>query len=405
MTAEDRSIAAATDLARLVETGVLKGRELRAAERSMRHLRDPLRLLIFGTDTQMAVSLMNLVLGERIVPHIIRGVQIQFIFSEETFAELEFRDGEKKSISITQFSEMLNENPSKIKIGTNLPVLNKISILMLANADAHKLSTEAGRMTDRSDFMVWLAGDLPGPVRETWTHLPQNLKDHSYLVHDTPELPADWDVLASDFVDILRVDAEAALTAKASKGGANKDAFRAAGGMDFVRVVKSEISMLEKSALDAADVLLLRHASVLEQQITDPIDEILETDAPDVATRPFSEPLVPETVEPQIATAPTDQTAPEEYVQMPSKALRSLRLTSQQLAERMGSHRPMSTVATRLRSVPASKVKKTSRVVSKPSPLARSAEGAVPKRPLGADMATSRRKKSRPNATPWSLGL
>lgn len=370
MSAADRTFEVACDLARLAQSGALREREQEVAERSIRQLVDPLRMVIFGSNPDLAISILNLVLGKRVMPRALGNVPIQFNHSDEAFAEIQFQDGEAKRIPVSQLEDALGDNVTKIKIGSDRPVLKKVSIRVLPSLYPNAGLNEADKIISKSDFAIWLAGDLTPQLQDSWERASDQIKAHSYLIGQSASEIAKWGGLDQEFVEHLTVNAEAALTAKNQKGGADKQAFQAAGGMDFVRLIKSEIALLEKSALDTADVLLLRYSAVNKaEKLETNLDAPAETNA---------------------------HTVPDEAPGSDFDA-----------APRGGrvSKRPLSSVTTRPRSVPSSKVAKGSGVISRPSPATRTPEPALQKRPLGSHLAPERKKKSRPPATPWSLGL
>ena len=81
-------------------------------------------------------------------------------------------------------------------------------------------------------------------------------------------IPRPWSSIENEFAGVLRVAPRRALKAKIGPDGPDKEAFRQVGGIDFVRTIKNEIDILLQSAVDTAEVLLMRHAREPEASAT-----------------------------------------------------------------------------------------------------------------------------------------
>ncbi|CAN0604805.1 unnamed protein product, partial [Ectocarpus sp. 12 AP-2014] len=100
------------------------------------------------------------------------------------------------------------------------------------------------------------------------------------------------------FVDLLRIDPRAAMAARERPGGVDKTSFKNAGGTALVRAIKKEIENSAQAALDAAQVILIRHAKELAD-LPEPTQE--EIDAPREQTESFDQ---------ESTTAPAPKKAP-----------------------------------------------------------------------------------------------
>ncbi|MDJ0639238.1 MAG: hypothetical protein QNJ20_10410 [Paracoccaceae bacterium] len=382
--AEDEQRKAVTlRLAQLLAAQALTAKDQDIGERSLRRLSDPLRLMIFGLDSRYAASLLNLMLGERLVPQPDTRALIQVMYSDEVFADVHFRDGSRTKLPYEGFGQIFENNPIKIRIGAALPVLKKLSVMVVANSNADLLCEDIERAMFLSDIVLWTGADLAEPMCALWDRVPDELRSHSHVVRAPIGSDAGiWETIEADFVGNLTVDPEAALSAKASADGVDKAAFKAAGGVSLVKLIKGEIEVLTQSSLDAAEVLLMRHGEV---------GDTVKPERPEslaVKAEPDPQPLA---VQPE----PEPQRPPAE----PSPATESVQKSEAPVAPRqVVASRPVSTIASRPRSVASS------RVVSHSAPQAvntpqDSGAKVEPKR-----VKTSRAKTG-PAVTPWSLGL
>lgn len=378
MSEDNRAKHAADRLKVLIEQADLSRSDKALAERCWRRLAQPLRLTVFGTDTRHAVSLINLMIGQPVVSPSIPRARIQFLHGEVAHARLQFRDGTQRRIEGSEFRHLFDDNPSRVRIYVDLPVLKKLSMLVAAEQDPAALCSDVEKTLPPADIAMWAGAELSEQLIEAWENMPDRLRDHSYLVLSPKMNFANWKEIAQEFVEVMRVDPLAAIEAKQRQGGVDKDAFRESGGAQLVRTVKKEIDLLIQSALDASEVLFLRYADQLEPQGTaDPVgDEGVEHDAQN----------------PPVETQDTDAIID--------------RVLSVPLREQVYSV-PLGKLASRSRllnsSAAKAPVKPTQRTVSMaiknmPKTVSRTVSKSAPKpRP--------RSRRSRPAATPWSLGL
>ena len=341
------------------------------AEQSLRRLEQPLRLTVFGTDPRHAISLLNLMIGQPVMPSSLPRARATFLHGEESHARLTFQDGTRKRLEGSEFRKLFDGNPAWVRVHVDLPVLRKISLMVATDRNPNALCADIERTLYSTDFALWAGDELCTPVHQAWRSVPDRLRDHSYLVLSPAMDDGSWTTIRGEFVDVLTVDPRRAQEAKARKDGVDKAAFKAAGGTELVATIKKEIDLLVQSALDAAEVLLLRHASDADAEGKESVAE--ETPDPgqfDTTTPP------PEDVLPS-----THGTRREKAFSVPlgkvASRSRMLESRSQDGSTQITKH----TVAKAMKNMPRS------RQVSKTGPKPR-----------------VKSRKSRP-ATPWSLDL
>lgn len=374
MSNDEKVEVTAARLRHLIESGCLSKADRTIADQCQRRLEQPLRLTVFGTDPRHAIDLINLMVGQPVVAPSIHRARINFFHGEEAHARLQFRDGSRKRLEGSEFRRLFDDNPSWIRIYIDLPVLKKLSLLLATETKTRALCADVEKTLPASDIAIWAGQDLNEHLAQVWEQVPQRLRDHSYLVL-SPEMDgSSWEPIAQEFVDVFRVDPRQAQEAKSAEGGVNKEAFKASGGAQIVRTIKKEIELLTQSALDASEVLFMRHADVLDamKHKPAPVDDGDE-DWPDEDTRP---PLTQAETDALITRLASNQPQPDPAlaVQLGKVASRSRLLgastTGPQISQR--------TVSMAIKNMPRSVAKSPKRERS--------------------------RRISGP-ATPWSLGL
>lgn len=374
MSEDNRAKHAADRLKLLIEQADLSRTDKALAERCWRRLAQPLRLTVFGTDTKHAVSLINLMIGQPVVSPSISRARIQFLHGETAHARLQFRDGTQRRIEGSEFRHLFDDNPSRVRIYIDLPVLKKLSMLVAAEKDPTSLCADVDKTLPPADIAMWAGAELSEPLTEAWENMPDRLRDHSYLVLSPQMNYANWKEIAQEFVEVMRVDPLAAIEAKERRGGVDKVAFKDSGGAQLVRTVKKEIDLLVQSALDASEVLFLRYADQLE-----PEDSAEPRGEGDGARAPV-ETQDTEAIIDRVLSVPLR----EQVYSVPLGKLASRSRLLNSPAAKAAAKPTQRTVSMAIKNMP----KNVSRTVSKSAPKPR-----------------PRSRRSRPTATPWSLGL
>lgn len=391
MSDENGALDTALRLKELIDHVELSRSDKSLAERCMRRLSQPLRLTVFGTDTRHAVSLINLMIGQPVVSPSIHRARIQFLHGDVAHARLQFRDGTQKRIEGSEFRKLFDDNPTRVRIYVDLPVLKKLSILVAAEENPVSLCADVDKTLPPADIAMWAGAKLSAPMIEAWETIPDRLRDHSYLVLSPKMDFANWKEIAQEFVEVMRVDPIAAQEAKEAAGGVDKVAFKESGGLQLVKTVKKEIELLLQAASDAAEVLLLRY----EDQIPAKKAPKTPSDAP-VTQGEAKSTAVP------AANTPTRPSAPS--VQDTEAVID--RVLSTPAREQVYSV-PLGKLASRSRLLNSSAAK------APPKPTQRTVSMAIKNMPKTVTRTVSksapkprpRSRRSHPAATPWSLGL
>ncbi|MEO0509268.1 MAG: hypothetical protein AAF065_05370, partial [Verrucomicrobiota bacterium] len=244
MSDDNGELEAALRLKELIDHAELTRADKALAERCLRRLSQPLRLTVFGTDTRHAISLINLMIGQPVVSPSIPRARIQFLHGDVAHARLQFRDGTQRRIEGSEFRQLFDDNPTRVRIYIDLPVLKKLSILVAAEENPTALCSDADKTLPAADIAMWAGAELSAPLIEAWETMPDRLRDHSYLVLSPKMDFANWKELAQEFVEVMRVDPTAAQEAKDGPEGVDKVAFKESGGAQLVKTVKKEIDLL-----------------------------------------------------------------------------------------------------------------------------------------------------------------
>src|SRR6056297_779131 len=130
MNEDNRAGDIARQLTRLLDKVEMTEADHVLASRCLRRIEQPLRLTIFGTDCGYAISLLNLMIGQTVLTPTLKRARVQFLYGDVSYARLQFRDGSQKRIEGKDFRRLFDDNPHRIRVYVDLPVLKRLSMLI-----------------------------------------------------------------------------------------------------------------------------------------------------------------------------------------------------------------------------------------------------------------------------------
>jgi hypothetical protein len=310
---------------------------------------------------------------------------MQVLHNERPAAVAIYPDESRKTFKDEDIVSAFDDNPSRVRVGYDLPSLKKVSFLRVSADDTAGLAKSIRWSVMPSDVVLWTGTVFNDHDAKIWSALPQRIRDHSYLVQPLDGVASAEHLSASGFVDLLRVDPRAASAARERPGGVDKTSFKNAGGTALVRAVKKEIETSAQAALDAGQVILIRNAKRLEG-------------LPE---------LTPEEVEASAKPSGNfDTPKPRAVVTTPAPA-------EEQPALRVVASSERVVVPTRpvVENQPvAVQEREPEEATEQPDPVVLEALNRVRTRQLNAEKARAAQEadalaKQKQSATPWSLGL
>ncbi|MEM9969777.1 MAG: hypothetical protein AAF762_01575 [Pseudomonadota bacterium] len=259
MTENNDAENAALLLNELVAVDAFEEVDMPLVERCLRVLTQPLRVIVFGTDTKHAMALINLMVGKSLLPTSLARANIRLAHGDVTQAQVQFEDGRKGRVEENEFKGVLEQHPARTRITADLSVLNVLSILAITNKKPDELRADVEQSLPSADIAIWAGVEPDEPLLDLWQDAPEGLRDHGYLMLSQKMERHLWDGLEDDFVDVIQVDPRRAQEAKLRPGGVDKAVFKEAGGTAVVRALKREIDTLIQTALDGTELLLARY--------------------------------------------------------------------------------------------------------------------------------------------------
>jgi hypothetical protein len=267
------------------------------AKQCLSRLQGKVRVSVMGPRPDDATDLVNFLVGADLLPRKKGNCPVRVDQGSRTSAIATFRDETTRVFEADALAEAFEGSPRFVRVRSDQKAMTRISVVRASASSAFGLRQMAQFAEAMTDVCLWVTDDLSDQEINVWTQLPERLQHHAFLViapghENNAEIRARSEGL---FADVIELDPLAASAARAAPSGVDKTAFKAAGGTDMVRLIKREIDLINRAALDAAQVLLMR---LLQETVTPVVAAAPEKKNP--AMTPAAEKPAPvKLVEPQ----------------------------------------------------------------------------------------------------------
>ena len=279
------------------------------AQALLDRLNRPVRVAILGLPQSGKSTLLNVFLGDDLLPTDFMLPPIEFRYGDAPLLRVTEPEGDVTLIDGLNF-EAVSDDCLYIQAEAPQPVLKEISLLEVAAEGTGEEQESALRWAARrADITVWCSQEYARVERLLWNAAPEKMKDHGFLAITKADLFGTAEDISSrmavfkavaenEFLDIFPVASEPALAARIEKDSAGWDASSASG---LLRSVLAHADTGRRADLDAAHVFVLRHEDLVSSlpQVAKPGAET----APEPAKAAPSAPVAP-TPEPEPAPIP-----------------------------------------------------------------------------------------------------
>lgn len=264
-------------LGHAIAKGVLPASVSASATQVLKRLEQPLRIVLLGLPGAGKTSVLNLLLGEDLIPEgqlHLPTVKVEAGTIPQMICTL--RDGTKKIIAGTDLGVLESLKPAFVTVQTDSPALAKINLLEIVAPDAtDQLGKAIAWATKRADVLIWCTTDFTPVEQELWYDVPDHLKDHGLmLMTKTDLLMGQTEINArlaqiartsgEEFLRILPLSAKSALQARGSDGNINMSAFKASGATGLIAAIKTQIEEARREAQGSAAQILKRYSSEID---------------------------------------------------------------------------------------------------------------------------------------------
>lgn len=319
MSAHEEIKATQIALRDLLASGQLSEPLQKRAAQLIARIENPVRLGVFGLPGSGKSALLNLLLGEDVLPDGVRLPTTSLSFGETALATCTLNDGSRQVIEGGDLREAAALHPAFVEAQLPLPALSKLSMLEVVAGDHVQEQQRALQWASkRVDMALWCSrANFDAAEQDIWGVMPEKILDHSFLLLTNFDDPLAGNAHSAHlgeaarngddfFKQILPIAPRAALAAKTPNGGVDKEKMRSAGAIDLISAILREVQIGKQGAIDQAEMFLCQvdFAPAREQPVAARTDE--------TGAEPLAEdvpPAIDETpeVDAGLAAEPQDQ--------------------------------------------------------------------------------------------------
>lgn len=255
-----------------ISNGLLPEEVCKPAKNVLKGFDAPVRVVLLGASGAGKTAVLNLLLGQNIVPDGIGGIPtIKLEFGIEPKMHCTLPDGSKKIIGGIDFEACASIKPAFVTIQENLPALAKISIMeVVAPDDMEQQQKAVSWAGKQADVVIWCTPDFTEEEQDIWDIVPDRLKDHGFLLlTKTDQLMGQAEIntrlatlarnCGDEFLRILPISAKLALEARGTGKNINLNLFKSSGATGLISAIKGQIEEAHRAVTDNAEHILARY--------------------------------------------------------------------------------------------------------------------------------------------------
>lgn len=303
----------------------------KAAQDYARHLLNrlsqPVRVSILGLPGSGKSQIVNMFVGESLVPKGVRLPTTEYVWGETPQMIVTSNDGSLVTIPGTDFEAISGRNAAFLRVEVPASILQRINLLeVVTDGTPGELSSGVDWVVRRTDIALWCSQDFDATERAVWRRVPDSLKDHAFLVLSKADVLSAENLLSRRVAELETVVAEefhslfAVATLQAIRafrnGGVDEAMFHASGGGALTSEVLRHAERGRRADFDSAHMFLARYqvkegGRPTSRDVTPsrPVEaESRGAEAP--VARPAQEPEIRPAAETPVQPAATERAAP-----------------------------------------------------------------------------------------------
>jgi hypothetical protein len=272
------------------------------ANHLLNRLSQPVRVTVFGLPQSGKSELINMFVGDRLVPKDAELPTTEFAWAEHESMTSTSADGDIKKHDKVDLSAISGTNAAFLRVELPIPILKRIHLLeVVTEGSEAELNSATDWAMRRTDIALWCSQSFDRIEQSVWERVPDSLKDHAFLVLTKADVLSAQNILSAQVTSLESIVAEefhslfavATLQAIRAQSGHSVDEamFHASGGGALSSEVLRHAERGRRADLDSAHMFLARY------QIKD------------VAPRPK-----PQVIQSEPSAAPVEKTVSPQYV-------------------------------------------------------------------------------------------
>lgn len=276
------------------------------ANHLLNRLSQPVRVSVFGLPKSGKSELINMFIGERLVPKDADLPTTEFAWAEEEAMTATSAEGEISHYDQVDLTAISGTNAAFLRVELPAPILKRVHLLeVVTEGSASELESATDWAVRRTDIALWCSQNFDQVEQAVWRRVPDSLKDHAFLVLTKADVLSAQKALSTRVASLESIVAEefhslfAVATLQAIRAQAGHDVdeamFHASGGGALSSEVLRHAERGRRADFDSAHMFLARY------QIKDaPQRKQTQLDSdPKPQSKPAVEPVAEETTAPQ----------------------------------------------------------------------------------------------------------
>lgn len=284
MTIEQAVEKALAALEALQNEFTLPPRTSQTIQRLASRLRAPVRLALMGPAGAGKSTLVNVLLGQVVMPKESTLPTTQIHYGETPSLTLTLADGRQETLETLDFDAAAALEPLLVELALPLPHLQHMGLLDVVTDGSDREMVAAARWAaKRAEMALWVTRGYDHLEQEIWRQVPDALQDHAILVlngidaYSSTELQTRIETheafARNAFLSVAPVSAERAVAALTTP---NSDQhMRTSGCQALIDAINAHIRDGRQADIDAAEMYLSRYG----RSINLPIDECASAQA------------------------------------------------------------------------------------------------------------------------------
>ncbi|MGR3515268.1 MAG: hypothetical protein ACU0GG_21095 [Paracoccaceae bacterium] len=295
------------------------------AHHLVRRLSQPVRVSILGLPGAGKSQLVNMFLGEAVIPDGAQLPTTEYAWGEKPRMIVTGAEGSAITVHGADVTSLSGQNAAFLRIELPIDILRRVNLLeVVTDGTNEELTSGVDWVVRRTDIALWCTQEFGKQEQAIWQRVPDSLKDHAFLVLSKADVLSSQKLLrervssletvvAEEFHSLFAVATLQALRAY-TDGGFDEALFHASGGGALTSEVLRHAERGRRADFDSAHMFLARYstdgtARTPSRPTSRPISRS------STPSRPRSEPAARRTsVTPSRAPEPAESVAPARVV-------------------------------------------------------------------------------------------
>ena len=249
--------------------------------RLLDHLRKPVQVAVMGLPGSGKSTLVNMMLGNTYVPRGKCLPVVEIAHGRKTRSMFELEDGSfiRRSELLTDLEVPENAVRARLELPSEDLVRHNFVEVGLTGNFGHQMSM-VNWVVQWADIILWCTETFDETEARLWAGVPDDIKDHSFLVLTMADrqmlrgvlqdrIDALEPVVSEEFLCLYPIATEQAISARAAEAEVNRSLWETSGGKQLFDGLMTQVENGRTADMDQAQMLLQKFAPSLARKEPD----------------------------------------------------------------------------------------------------------------------------------------